>query len=388
MNSTSNLSVMSFSSSVIERNNYNTSSFHQRRRVSSLSVLTVAQRFLNDSFDNLRQSLIFSNFSRLIRNIHFLSIQHAVQVAASSTTIQNLSIWNVEFWYLLNFIIYVIKAISSTRDNEISSTVNTRSRSLSFIYLFDLKARSRSSFSIFRQHSSSFLTSAISLTFISSASSLSLSILRLTFHLSLTFNFTVMINDVNVIKMKDMSIESMFKLLISKNWIKWNWFIHDYLIFNNLNIAMIENVINTSTLLQKTVMLKVFTVLKHICEHIVYDLIKDLNNVSDIFDKLKRNYESEEKKLLNELRREFLSLKLKNFKDVNAYVDEFRRCIKNLTTHKITLSKLFLILMFKMRFSSTLQFFLIIWELNNKTVSAFDVTTAILNQLIVEIRNA
>ena len=70
-------------------------------------------------------------------------------------------------------------------------------------------------------------------------------------------------------------------------------------------------------------MFKVFIVLKYICEHIIYNLIKDLNNVLNIFNKLKRNYKSEEKKLFNKLKSEFLSLKLKNFKDVNAYVNEF-----------------------------------------------------------------
>ena len=70
-------------------------------------------------------------------------------------------------------------------------------------------------------------------------------------------------------------------------------------------------------------MLKVFIVLKHICKYIVYNLIKDLNNVLNIFNKLKQNYESEEKKLFNKLRREFLSFKLKNFKDVNAYINKF-----------------------------------------------------------------
>ena len=70
-------------------------------------------------------------------------------------------------------------------------------------------------------------------------------------------------------------------------------------------------------------MLKVFTVLKHICEHIIYNLIKDLNNVLNIFNKLKRNYKSKEERLFNELKREFLSFKLKNFKNVNAYVNKF-----------------------------------------------------------------
>ena len=111
------------------------------------------------------------------------------------------------------------------------------------------------------------------------------------------------------------------------------------------------NVINTLTLFQKVIMFKVFIALKHICEHIIYNLIKDLSNVSNIFNKLKRNYESEEEKLFNKLRREFLSLKLKNFKNVNAYINEFRRCIKNLITYKITLLKFFLILMFKIKFS-------------------------------------
>ena len=70
-------------------------------------------------------------------------------------------------------------------------------------------------------------------------------------------------------------------------------------------------------------MFKVFTALKHICEHIIYNLIKDLNNVLNIFNKLKRNYEFKEKFFFNKLKREFLSLKLKNFKDVNAYVNKF-----------------------------------------------------------------
>ena len=114
------------------------------------------------------------------------------------------------------------------------------------------------------------------------------------------------------------------------------------------------DVINTLTLFQKTVMLKVFTALKYICKHIIYDLIKDLSNVLNIFNKLKRNYEFKKKRLFNELKREFLSLKLKNFKDINAYVNKFRRCIKDLITYKITLLKFFLILMFKMKFSLTL----------------------------------
>ena len=83
------------------------------------------------------------------------------------------------------------------------------------------------------------------------------------------------------------------------------------------------DIINTLIFFQKTVMLKIFTVLKHICEHIIYNLIKNLSNVLNIFNKLKRNYEFKEKKLFNKLRREFLSLKLKNFKNVNAYVNEF-----------------------------------------------------------------
>ena len=70
-------------------------------------------------------------------------------------------------------------------------------------------------------------------------------------------------------------------------------------------------------------MFKVFTALKHICEHSIYNLIKDLSNVLNIFNKLKRNYKFKEKKLFNKLRREFLSLKLKNFKDVNAYINVF-----------------------------------------------------------------
>ena len=157
-----------------------------------------------------------------------------------------------------------------------------------------------------------------------------------------------MVNDANAIRMGGMSIESVPKLLTSENWIEWDRSIHDYLIFNSLDTAMTEELTGASTSPQRAVMLKASTALKHTCGHTAYGLVKDLANVSEIFDKLKK------------LGREFLSLKLESFKDIDAYADEFRRYIRDLTTHKITLPEPFLILMFKMGFSSALQPFLAI----------------------------
>ncbi len=61
-------------------------------------------------------------------------------------------------------------------------------------------------------------------------------------------------------------------------------------------------------------------------------MIKTLINVIKILITLIINFELKEKNLLQDLSRRFLILRLKDFKNVNDYVNEYRRCVRDFTT--------------------------------------------------------
>ncbi len=89
-------------------------------------------------------------------------------------------------------------------------------------------------------------------------------------------------------------------------------------------------------------------------------MIKTLINVIKILVTLIINFKLEEKSLLQDLSRRFLILRLEDFKNVNDYVNEYRRYVRDFATQSTILFEAFLILKFKIKLSFAFDAFYII----------------------------
>ena len=195
-------------------------------------------------------------------------------------------------------------------------------------------------------------------------------------------------SDINDIKMGGMSIDSVPKLNTSEDWDDWSRFIHDYLMFNNLDGALDETLTEASSPLQRAVMRKASTAFKHTCGNSAYQVVKHLTDVTEILTTLITNFEPEGEDLLQDLSRRFLLLRLEDFKNVNDYVNEYRRCVRDFAAQSTILPETFLILKFKIGLSSAFDAFCMTWEQTHKTIPKPGVKVATLDQLIVDARNA
>ena len=99
--------------------------------------------------------------------------------------------------------------------------------------------------------------------------------------------------------------------------------------FNNLDGALNGSLTETSSAYERAVMRKAFTAFKHICGTSAYQVVKALIDVNEILATLITNFEPEGEGLLQDLGRRFLTLRLEDFKNVNDYANEYRRCVRD-----------------------------------------------------------
>ncbi len=102
-------------------------------------------------------------------------------------------------------------------------------------------------------------------------------------------------------------------------------------------------------------------------------MIKILINVIKTLITLIINFKLKEKSLLQDLNRRFLILWLKDFKNVNDYVNEYRRCVRDFVTQSTILFKAFLILKFKIKLSFAFNAFYIIRKQTYKIILKLNV---------------
>ena len=353
------------------------------RRVLRLPNRTISERFPNGPPANLREAHIPTDFPHLAQDIFTLSVQNTAQALANGTRAPSpnpdAGIWDAEFWDQSDTSSYHPSFTPRSHDSVTTGSVGSVStipRSPSPTYLFGLEANPNPpSTPPFRP------------------------ILRSPLHLSRSvteseptrqFPSAVMAsaNDANAIKMGGMSIDSVPKLNTSEDWDEWSRSIQDYLVFNNLDGALEEPITEASSAYQKAVMRKASTAFKHTCGTSAYQVIKTLTDATQILATLITNFEPEGEGLLQDLGRRFLVLKLEDFKNVDDYANEYRRCVRDFAAQSTVLPEAFLILKFKIGLGPAFDAFCMTWEQTHKTIPKLGVKVATLDQLIVDARNA
>ncbi len=89
-------------------------------------------------------------------------------------------------------------------------------------------------------------------------------------------------------------------------------------------------------------------------------MIKTLIDVIEILVTLIINFKLKENNLLQDLSRRFLILRLKDFKNVNDYANEYHRYVRDFAAQSTILPEAFLILKFKIKLSFAFNAFYMI----------------------------